>query len=78
MHCSTYLSLTQIDFWSGINLPADQIWWSAIRKWKLGRGASGGGGGGGDRAVQQSWVEWAAKEEEAAASKGQLTYDTSE
>ena len=71
MHFSTYLSLTQVDFWSGVNLPADQVWWSAIRKWKHG-GSDGSGGGGGRAVQQQSWAEWAAEEEEAAASKDQL------
>ena len=39
----------EVDFWSGINTQQDAIWWSAIRKWKL------GGGG--------SWASWAANAE---------------
>ena len=38
----------EVDFWSGVN-DQDAVWWSAIRKWKL------GGGG--------SWASWAANVE---------------
>ena len=48
----------EVDFWSGISTQ-DAIWWSAIRKWKL------GGGG--------SWANWVANAEaEAAATSAAL------
>jgi hypothetical protein len=46
----------EVDFWSDVTTH-DQIWWSAIRKWKTGPGGGGSGG---------SWASWAAEWEAAA------------
>ena len=43
--------MLEVDFWSDVNAQ-DAVWWSAIRKWKLGAGVS-----------WASWASWAANAE---------------